>query len=151
MKLGFEKVGLLPSERPSLEAATKELVNNGGMAISEAMKKPVHEVKGVSASHSLDTELDVSGATQADEVSKIEDNEENAREEHVSKKSMKSRLAIHRDEHAAAVVDVDTSPSSPVLEPANTKAMPAVNKEYEPTCMFEGPEHQLIGAPAHCK
>ncbi|KAF1850097.1 uncharacterized protein K460DRAFT_271677 [Cucurbitaria berberidis CBS 394.84] len=128
MRLGFEKVGLLPSERTSLDAAKRELENNGGSAVSEAMEMEVHELSGEIAPHNLETGLNISGTTHADEVAEMTGNQKRGKEEQGFEQSFEKFLK-QRKEHTVGDHSMAEGSSSQILEPATTETTIAGDKQ----------------------
>jgi hypothetical protein len=69
IKPGFEKVGLLPSERSSLADASRELEHNGGTHVVEALRDQAKELQDASVSYNVNTSLGLANMNHANEAS----------------------------------------------------------------------------------
>ncbi|CAO2647510.1 Nn.00g084320.m01.CDS01 [Neocucurbitaria sp. VM-36] len=132
IKLGFEKVGLLPSERSSLDTAKQDLENNGGVAVSKAIKMEVQELNGDIISHRPDTELDISATTAADEEACATEYEKYGKNEDSFEPAFKEELSKQRNEHAHSHFDMPHRSSSPTLDLGTAEAASKTDKHCEP-------------------
>jgi hypothetical protein len=104
VKPGFEKVGILPSERSSFIEAKSELEQHGGSRVADVLSKQVEELKGVSVPHNVDTSLQAANAGHQDEIIKKAVQQEKENEANVIADAFKDALSEHQKEEAGVAV-----------------------------------------------
>lgn len=117
VKPGFEKVGFLPSERSSLLDATKVLENHGGSNLADVLARQEVELKGVSVPHNLDTCLDISQATHADEAAQKEQMEGKTEEANIIAEAFKDARSRHQEDQTKGEPDSKEGQCSPPKQP----------------------------------
>ncbi|KAF2825470.1 hypothetical protein CC86DRAFT_407680 [Ophiobolus disseminans] len=98
IKIGFEQVGLLPSERSSFAEASSELEHNGGARVAEVLMKQREELKGQSIPHNVDTALDTANVGHSDEIAKRVMKQEKDNEANVIAEAFQDALMKHKEE-----------------------------------------------------
>jgi hypothetical protein len=104
VKAGFEKVGILPSERSSFVEAKSELEQHGGSRVADVLSKQVEELKGVSVPHNVDTSLQAANLGHQDEIIKQAVQQEKEVEANVIADAFKDALSEHQNEQASHAV-----------------------------------------------
>jgi hypothetical protein len=97
VKHGFEKIGLLPSERSSLLDVQCELENHGGARVAEALKRQGEERKIVDVPHNLDTALSNTGAVRVERIAKEATENQQSPEANVIADALKNTLLDRQD------------------------------------------------------
>jgi hypothetical protein len=97
VKHGFEKIGLLPSERSSLLDVQCELENHGGARVAEALKRQGEERKIVDVPHNLDTALSNTGAVRVKRIAKEATENQQSPEANVIADALKNTLLDRQD------------------------------------------------------
>jgi hypothetical protein len=118
---GFDKVGLLPSEQGSVMDVKQALEESGGSRVVQVLEKEVKELKGVSAPHTRDTELDVASMGHVDGVAKSYQETEHTREVNKIAEAFTNAMSKSKDEDAERSANVATG-GDPVLSSVETKS-----------------------------
>ena len=122
MKPGYEQVGLLPSERTSLETAKRLLEENGGAAVKEAIEDDLQGLKDVCMPGDLNMGHDLLGVTRADEIAKRVTKEQKEEQKRKNERNFGEESSGHQNERAEHVDFAEGSSSSfLVLRTAESK------------------------------
>lgn len=96
-KPGFERVGVLPSERSSLLDITRELEMNDGPNIAEVLREQAAAPKGSGAAHSVDNKLEPTGVhSQEDGASMAGEKQHKEAEADDFAEAFKTTLSEHQ-------------------------------------------------------
>jgi hypothetical protein len=119
LRPGFEKVGLLPSERSSLMDATRELEQNGGSRVTEALRDQAKELQEVSVPHNVDTTLDVAEVNHADQAAKQALEDLRGEEANEIAQAFYDALSKHSIDQRATQKEAATEDNSTIQGPDN--------------------------------
>lgn len=122
VKEGFEQVGLLPSERTSLETMNRVLNESDGKTIIQTIESDTQEPEHMSVAPNFDPNLNVSEVTQADKVTEREAKQQKLNEEQSSTQSHIYALPKQQIKEVESDVDFAAGASLPTLFPETTDA-----------------------------
>jgi hypothetical protein len=99
IKYGFEKVGLLPSERSSLLDAERDLENHRGARVAEALKVQGGGLKSIGAPYNLNTKLSDTGVLRVNGIAKEMMGDQWSPEANVIADALKHAIISHQNSH----------------------------------------------------
>jgi hypothetical protein len=109
VKSGFEKVGILPSERKSLSEAQKQLENNGGNHVAQVLEMYEKNLKIVGVPYNLGAAVDDESVQPVGEAAYKETEKWQNKETGTTVDAVKSMLLKHEAENKGSKANAEST------------------------------------------